>query len=59
MLSGFYEDYKRVVVNAPHELILIRVRNDYNCLIGNPATEPDVELFKVQWMPHLALNEIQ
>ncbi|KYN15261.1 hypothetical protein ALC57_12516, partial [Trachymyrmex cornetzi] len=59
MLLGFCEDYKRVVVNARHELILIRARNDYNCLVGNPATEPEVELFKVQWrMPHVALNEI-
>ncbi|KYN18358.1 hypothetical protein ALC57_09333 [Trachymyrmex cornetzi] len=59
MLLGFCEDYKRVVVNARHELILIRPRNDYNCLVGNPATEPEIELFKVQWrMPHVALNEI-
>ncbi|KYN14185.1 hypothetical protein ALC57_13604 [Trachymyrmex cornetzi] len=59
MLLGFCEDYKRVVVNARHELILIRARNDYNCLVGNPATEPEVELFKVQWrMPHVSLNEI-
>ncbi|KYN28037.1 hypothetical protein ALC57_02555 [Trachymyrmex cornetzi] len=59
MLLGFCEDYKRVVVNARNELILIRARNDYNCLVGNPATEPEIELFKVQWrMPHVALNEI-
>ncbi|KYN11455.1 hypothetical protein ALC57_16390 [Trachymyrmex cornetzi] len=59
MLLGFCEDYERVVVNARHELILIRARNDYNCLLGNPATEPEVELFKVQWrMPHVSLNEI-
>lgn len=48
MLLGFCEDYKRVVVNARHELILIRRRNDYNCLVGNPVTEPESELFKVQ-----------
>ncbi|KYN19187.1 hypothetical protein ALC57_08481 [Trachymyrmex cornetzi] len=59
MLLGFCEDYKRVVVNARHELILIRARNDYNCLVANPATEPEIELFKVQWrMPHVSLNEI-
>ncbi|KYN13158.1 hypothetical protein ALC57_14653 [Trachymyrmex cornetzi] len=59
MLLGFCEDYKRVVVNARLELILIRARNDYNCLVGNPATEPEVELFKMQWrMPHVSLNDI-
>ena len=47
MLLGFSEDYKRVVVNARHELILIRARNDYNCLMENPVTEPEIELFKV------------
>jgi len=45
-----------VVVNARQEMIIIRTRNDNNCLKGNP-TEP--ELFKVQWhMPQVMLNEI-
>jgi len=48
MLLGFCEDYKRVVVNARHELILIRARSDNNCLGGNPTTEPEIDLFKVQ-----------
>ena len=39
ILLGFCEDYKRVVINARHELILIRARNDNNCLMGDPATE--------------------
>jgi len=34
MLLGFCEDYRRVVINARHELILIRSRNNNN-LIGN------------------------
>ncbi|KYN16366.1 hypothetical protein ALC57_11375, partial [Trachymyrmex cornetzi] len=59
MLLGFCEDYKRLIVNARHELILIQARNDNNCLVGNPVTESEIELFKVQWrMPHVALNEI-
>ncbi|XP_036138439.1 uncharacterized protein LOC118644311 [Monomorium pharaonis] len=58
MLLGFCEDYRRVVINARHELILIRARND-NCLVGEPAREPEIELFKVQWrMPHVLLNEV-
>ncbi|KYN21207.1 hypothetical protein ALC57_06424, partial [Trachymyrmex cornetzi] len=59
MLLGFCEDYKGLIVNARHELILLRARNDNNCLVGNPVTEPEIEIFKVQWrMPHVALNEI-
>ncbi|XP_018337764.1 PREDICTED: uncharacterized protein LOC108745866 [Trachymyrmex septentrionalis] len=59
VLLGFCEDYRRVVINVHHELILIRVRNDNNCLTGDSATEPTLELFKVQWrMPHVLLSEI-
>ncbi|XP_071629530.1 uncharacterized protein [Temnothorax longispinosus] len=58
LLLGFCENYKRVIVNARHELILIRARSDNNCIVGDPATEPEIELFKVQWrMPHVTLNE--
>ncbi|XP_071632795.1 uncharacterized protein [Temnothorax longispinosus] len=35
LLLRFCEDYKRVVINARHELILIRSRNDHNS-IGIP-----------------------
>jgi len=31
---GFCEDYKRIVINARHELILIRTRNDNNCVVA-------------------------
>jgi len=56
---GFCEDYRRVVINARHELILIRSRNDNNCLIGDPTWDPKIVLFKVQWrMPHVLLKEI-
>jgi len=59
-LLDFCEDYKRVVVNARHKLILIRARSDNNCLVvGNPTTEPEIDLLKVQWrMPHVILNKV-
>ncbi|XP_071574329.1 uncharacterized protein [Temnothorax nylanderi] len=65
-LLGFCEDYKRVVINARHELILIRARNDVNCVVDpkktvprNPAKDPKITLLKVQWrMPHVALNDV-
>ncbi|XP_014478556.1 PREDICTED: uncharacterized protein LOC106746463 [Dinoponera quadriceps] len=58
MLLGFCEDYRHIVFNAHHELILIRSRNDNNCLHGSLALEPKVELFKIQWrMPHVLSND--
>ncbi|XP_078051669.1 uncharacterized protein LOC144477804 [Augochlora pura] len=59
-LLGFCEDYKRVVINARHELILIRARNDANALGSmSDNVKPVLDLHKIQWrMPHVALDEI-
>jgi len=43
-LLDFCEDYKHVIVNARHELILIRALSDNNCLVGNPTTKPEIDL---------------
>ncbi|XP_067208458.1 uncharacterized protein [Linepithema humile] len=57
--SGFCEDYKRIVINARHELVLIRSRNDNNCLVGRAGANPTIELLKIQWrMPHVSLSEV-
>jgi len=48
MLLRFCEDYRRIVINARHELILIRSRNDNNCLIGDPIREPEITKYSVQ-----------
>ncbi|XP_024878465.1 uncharacterized protein LOC112458879 [Temnothorax curvispinosus] len=54
LLLGFCEDYKRVVINARHEMILIRARNDNNSLVGSLALEPTIKILKIQWrMPHV------
>ncbi|KYM97799.1 PREDICTED: uncharacterized protein LOC108778131 [Cyphomyrmex costatus] len=59
VLLGFCEDYRRVVINARHELILLRARNDENCLMENSAVVPKLELFKIQWrMPHVVLSDV-
>nr|XP_012217212.1 PREDICTED: uncharacterized protein LOC105669049 [Linepithema humile] len=58
-LLGFCEDYKRIVINARHELVLIRSRNDNNCLIARAGTNPMIELLKIQCrIPHVALSEV-
>ena len=59
LLLGFCEDYKRVVINARHELILIRARNDNNCIVSQQTYEPKIDLLKIQWrMPHVVLNDV-
>jgi len=58
-LLGLCEDHKRVIVNlARHELILIRARSNNNCLVGNPTTEPEIGLFKVQWQMPRYIKEV-
>ena len=58
-LLGFCEDYKRIVINARHELILIRARNDNNCVVAQASAEPKITLSKIQWkMPHVVLNDV-
>ncbi|XP_066600725.1 uncharacterized protein [Prorops nasuta] len=59
MLLEFCEDYKRVIINARHELILIRARNDINSIFSsNKFTDSRIELYRVQWrIPHVTWNE--
>lgn len=57
MLLGFAEDYKSMILNLKHELILQRTRNDINCFTG--ATDAfKLSISKVQWrMPHVKLDD--
>ncbi|XP_043470556.1 uncharacterized protein LOC122503872 [Leptopilina heterotoma] len=54
MLFGFAEDYKKIVMNAKHELILIRSRNDLNAVIqtGNLYNNEEfkITINKIEWL---------
>ncbi|XP_051169418.1 uncharacterized protein LOC127286857 [Leptopilina boulardi] len=53
MIFGFAEDYKKIDMNAKHELILIRARSDLNSIIqmGQGADEEfKVQINKVEWL---------
>lgn len=56
-LLGFAEDYQNIIINAKHELILIRSRNDVNAVCG----ENDIVKFninKIQWrIPHVHVSD--
>ena len=58
---GFAEDYKKIVVNMKHELVLTRSNNDTNTIIGTGAQEDiQVTLTKIVWlMPCLVLSDIK
>ncbi|XP_051176669.1 uncharacterized protein LOC127291527 [Leptopilina boulardi] len=53
MIFGFAEDYKKILMNAKHELVFTRARNDTNAIIqtGQGADE-EFKIFinKLEWM---------
>ncbi|KAG7196480.1 hypothetical protein KM043_000036 [Ampulex compressa] len=67
MLLGFAEDYRKIVVNMKHELIITRSRTDMNAVIvepteNDPATYEDfkITLTKIEWlMPYVVVADRQ
>lgn len=54
-LLGFAEDYKKLIINAKQELVLIRSRNDKNVYNGAEST---FTINKLQLhMPHIIVND--
>lgn len=56
-IFGFAEDYQNIIMNAKHELILTRSRNDVNALVGanNIST---ITINKIQWhIPHVSVSD--
>ncbi|XP_034941427.1 uncharacterized protein [Chelonus insularis] len=63
LLFGFAEDYKQVIVNCKHELILIRANTDLNAIhqteIANTAAENvKITLDKIEWLvPYVTMSD--
>lgn len=58
LFLGFAEFYKKIIVNAKHELVLLRAKNDSG--LFNSALQPKVELMKIQWhVPHVNVNDAE
>lgn len=57
LLLGFVEDYQNIILNAKHELILIRSRNDVNAFVGeNNIAKVDIK--KIQWrIAHVEVSD--
>ena len=57
-LLGFAEDYKKIIPNARHDLIITRARMDENALISPTDENVQIKLHKVQWkIPHVTLSD--
>ncbi|XP_057338516.1 uncharacterized protein LOC130676380 [Microplitis mediator] len=65
LLLGFAEDYNRIIMNAKHELILIRSNTDINAYLHTPAAREAAEkvkivLNKVEWnVPYITMSDKQ
>lgn len=54
---GFAEDYKNIIINAKHELILMRSRSDTNMFKG-VNDRAKFKINKIQWrMPHVQVSD--
>lgn len=54
---GFCDDYRKIIMNAKHELILIRNRKDIYSYMANTESF-DLKLIKIQWkIPHITLAD--
>lgn len=60
MLLGFAEDYNKILLNAKHELILLRNKNDENLVHSSVDTEkPKLTITLISWrIPHVQLSDL-
>lgn len=66
MILGFAEDYRKIVVNAKHELILTRSNTDLNSVVqrhvqvdgANVYENFNITISKIEWlMPYVVLSD--
>lgn len=46
-ILGFPEHYDKILMNAKHELVLLRAKNDHN--VFKSTVEPKIDLTRIQW----------
>lgn len=66
MMLGFAEDYRRIIVNAKHELILTRANTDTNAVkqdvaaAGAALEQYKIALLKIEWLiPYIKVADQQ
>lgn len=56
---GFAEDYRNIIMNAKHELILLRSRSDVNCFVGANDVS-SIQINRIQWrIPHVSVSDAE
>lgn len=56
-ILGFCDDYRRIIMNAKHELILVRNRKNIFSYLANTESF-DIKVKKIQWkVPHITLAD--
>ncbi|XP_023312008.1 uncharacterized protein LOC111692310 [Anoplophora glabripennis] len=58
MLLGFFEDYRKIILNMKQELVLIRSSNDLDAVTAIDETEkPKINIEKIYWrVPHVSVG---
>ena len=58
MLMGFFEDYKKIILNMKQELVLIRSSSDLDAVSSVDDTEkPKINIDKLYWrVPHVSVG---
>ena len=62
MILGFAEDYKKIIINCRHELVLTRAHNDDSALVFTGEANGNIEdskikIDKIEWLvPHVQLS---
>ena len=58
MILGFAEDYRKIIVNYEHELVLTRSKTDINAIVQMEAEAFKINLVKIEWlMPYVILSD--
>lgn len=59
-LLGFAEDYRKIIINCKHELILNRSSTNFNSIVTDEENSVQLDINKIQWrMPHIRVSDPQ
>lgn len=62
-LMGFFEDYKKILINCKQELVILRSQSDANAILttipqGEQDEQASIEIIKFKWkMPHVEVDD--
>ncbi|XP_046411935.1 uncharacterized protein LOC124175580 [Neodiprion fabricii] len=58
MILGFAEDYRKIIVNAKHELILTSSKSDFDAIVQDQEKDFRIVIDQVEWfVPYVKLSD--